>query len=194
MRVLLPLVLAFAAVAFATMTHAGNLAASLEAGTERDAQDFSHAVLNYDNATIGWNADNGFGLVGFFQSSRPTNGPAVWLAEGMAGYRHPVSDRFSLYVSGGFGERMSAERRFTYVTVRGGVDEMFGEHFVWNAINLRYRDGLDPDFTYHSSVAGTGITYRLNDEFALYTRVFAAFDTHFHFAGAGFGIGARKYF
>ena len=194
MRVAFRPVLASASVAFATVAHAGNFAASLEAGTERDAHDFSHAVLNYDNATAVWNSDSGAQVIGFLQSSRPRGTSSVWLVEGMAGHRFVLSDSFSFYASGGFGERMSAERRFAYVTVRGGVDEAFGEHFVWNVVNLRYRNGLDADFTYRSSVAGTGITWRLNDELALYTRVFAAFDTEFHFAGTGFGVGARKYF
>lgn len=186
--------LVLAAIAFASAARADNFAASLEAGTEREPGDFSHAVLNYDNVTAVWNSDSGLSIIGFLQSSRPRGASSVWLIEGMAGYREAASESLSLYVSGGFGERMSAERHFAYFTVRGGVDKAFGEHFVWNVVNLRYRNGLDADFAYRTSVAGTGLTWRVNNELSLYTRVFAAFDTEFHFAGTGIGIGARKHF
>lgn len=194
MRSVFRFFLALAAIAFATVAHADNFAASLEAGTERDAHDFSHAVLNYDNFTIAQSYGSGWGWIGFLQNNRPRGTPAVWAVEGMVGYRAPVLDSFAWYASGGFGERMSPVLSFTYVTFRGGVDEAIGEHVVWNVVNLRYRNGLDSDVTYRASVAGTGVTYRVNDQFALYTRVFAAFDTEFRFVGTGFGIGARRYF
>lgn len=177
-----------------TPSCAGDLSVAFEAGTEREPGDFSHAVLNYDNATIVQTYGSGLSLIGFLQSSRPHDADAVWSVEAMAGYRWPIASSMSIYCSAGAGERMSAARSFAYLTMRGGVDQALGEKWTWNVLNLRYRNGIDSGTTYRASIAGTGLTYRLDEDFALYARVFAAFDTEFHFAGTGIGIGARRYF
>ena len=173
---------------------AGSFAASLEAGTEREPRDFSHAVLNYDIATLTEMYDNGLSWTAFAQNSRAAHGgPEAWALEGMLGYRYGFS-RFLVYGSTGLGERLTKARDFPYATFRFGLDAVVDRELTWNALNLRYRSGLDRGFVYHSSVAGTGLTWRPGAEFAFYTRVFGVLDTQYRYAGTGFGLGVRRFF
>ena len=75
-----------------------------------------------------------------------------------------------------------------------GADDALEHGFIWNAVNFRYRTGWDARFPYHSTTAGTGFTYRIKSDFAIYSRVFAVFDTNYRFAGTGIGLGLRTFF
>lgn len=188
-------VLAIAGIAVPRAVHAGTLYAGLEAGTLRSPSDFSHPVLTTDIATITHTYDSGFMWIGFLQNSRRAqDGRTNWAVEGMAGYRYNYTPSLSVYGNVGLGEFLSVVRDFPYVTIRGGFDIALSPSFTWNALNLRFRDGLDPEFAYKSSVAGTGFTYRMNETVAVYTRVFAVYGTEFRFDGTGISIGFRRYF
>lgn len=179
---------------FASPAVAQSFTISLEAGTERAPQDFSRAILNYDILTVAQTYDNGFGWTAQAQNYRATShGPVTWAAEGLVGYRHRASSALSIYGNLGAGERLSPTRDFPYLAARLGADDVLGRGFTWNLVNLRYRTGWDGHFPYHSTAAGTGLTYQIGQHAALYGRVFAVFDTSYRFAGTGLGIGARMY-
>jgi hypothetical protein len=190
-----PFLLALLVAGLAPATAAAeSMTASLEAGTERAPRDFSRAVLNYDIATLTEMYDSGLSWTAFAQNSRVAhNGPNVWALEAMLGYRYAFS-RYLVYGSAGFGERLIKPHDIAYATFRFGMDATLSRSFTWNALNLRYRDGLDRDVVYRSSVAGTGVTWRATEDTALYTRVFAVFDTQDRFAGTGLGLGLRRFF
>lgn len=188
-------VLALAGVAVPRPAAADTLYAGLEAGTLRSPSDFSHPVLSSDIATVTHTYDSGLSWTAYLQNSRRAqDGRTNWAFEGMVGYRYNHTPSLSVYGNVGMGEFLSVVRDFPYVTVRGGADFALSRSFTWNVVNLRFRDGLDPDFAYKSSVAGTGFTYRLNETFAVYTRVFAVYGTEFRFDGTGLSIGFRRYF
>lgn len=188
--------LACAALALAAMpARAENFSAALEAGSERDADDFSKAVLNYDIASVTRSFDNGMSWTALVQNYRATrHGAVTWAVEGLVGYRYAATPSFSFYANIGGGERLSPTRDFPYLALRLGADHALGGDFTWNVVNLRYRTGWDKQFPYHSTAAGTGITYRMSSAFALYSRVFAMFDTNYRFAATGIGLGLRTYF
>jgi hypothetical protein len=180
--------------AFVSPALAENFTISLEAGTERAAQDFSRAVLNYDILSVTRTYDGGFTWTAMAQNYRAaSHGPVTWAAEGLVGYRHPLSSAFSVYGNIGAGERLSPTREFPYLATRLGADDALGNGIIWNVVNLRYRTGWDRNFPYHSTTAGTGLTYQIGEHAALYGRAFAVFDTGYRFAGTGLGIGARLF-
>lgn len=184
-----------AVAALASPAPAADYAAALEAGSEREAGDLSKAVLNYDIVSLTHSFDNGLSWTAQAQNYRAArHGAVTWAVEGLVGFRRATSPSFSLYANVGVGERMSPTRDFPYLSLRAGADEALGGGVVWNVINLRYRTGWDRRFPYHSTAAGSGLSYRLSDDFALYTRVFAVFDTNYRFAGTGIGLGLRRFF
>ena len=173
---------------------AESLTISLEAGTERAPKDFSRAVLNYDILSVTRTYDSGFTWTAQVQNYRAaSHGPVTWATEGLLGYRHPVSASLSIYGNVGAGERLSPTRDFPYVSARLGADDALGHGFTWNAVNLRYRTGWDRQFPYHSTTAGTGLSWQASDQVALYGRAFAVFNTGYRFAGTGLGLGARVF-
>lgn len=179
----------------ATQARAESFTASAEAGTERDAADFSKAILNYDIVSVTRSFADGMSWTAQLQNYRAArSGTVTWAFEGLVGYRHPMTPSVSLYGNIGLGERMSPTRDFPYLTLRAGADDVLGGGVTWNVVNLRYRTGWDKHFPYHSTTAGTGLSYQIDPDFALYTRVFAAFDTFYRFAGTGLGLGVRTYF
>lgn len=188
--------LACAALAVAAVpARAENFSAALEAGSERDADDFSKAVLNYDIASVTRNFDNGVSWTALVQNYRAArHGAVTWAVEGLVGYRYEATRAFSLYGNIGGGERLSPTRDFPYLALRLGADDALGGDFTWNVVNLRYRTGGDRQFPYHSTAAGTGITYRMSQDLALYSRIFAVFDTNYRFVATGIGLGLRTYF
>ena len=179
----------------ASPASAAGFTAALEAGTEREAGDFSKAILNYDIASLTRSFDNGTSWTVQLQNYRAaSHGAVTWALEGLAGYRYAATSTFSLYGSVGGGARMSPTRDFPFLSLRLGADDVLGYGFTWNVVNLRYRTGWDKKFPYHSTAAGSGLTYQIDARFALYTRVFAVFDTKYRFAGTGLGLGLRTFF
>lgn len=186
-----PLLAVMALIAMPAM--AENLTVSLEAGTERAPQDFSRAVLNYDIVSVTETYDSGFTWTAMTQNYRAaSHGPVTWAAEGLIGYRHKFSSHsYSLYGNIGAGERLSPTRDFPYLALRLGADDVLHGGFTWNVVNLRYRTGWDRQFPYHATSAGTGVTYQAGEHLSVYSRLFAAFDTSYRYAGAGIGIGVK---
>ncbi|MBV8979213.1 MAG: hypothetical protein JOZ13_17730 [Alphaproteobacteria bacterium] len=179
-------------LSLSSAAHAEGLTVSLEAGSERTAADFSKALLNYDIVSLTKDAGNGLSWTLQVQNYRArTSGAVSWAGEGLVTYRRAMGENTSLYASLGGGERFAPTRDFPYLTVRLGADDTLGSGFTWNALNLRYRTGFDQRYPYHSTTAGTGLTYRTDRDVAIYGRVFAAFDTGYRFAGTGVGLGLR---
>jgi hypothetical protein len=174
---------------------ADTMYASLETGTVRSAGDFSHPFAYSDIATLTRTYDSGFSWTAFLQNARMVqSGRSSWAVEGLAGYRYRWTESFSIYGTAGAGELFSPVQDFPYLTARAGMDWAVTKTLTWNIVNLRHRSDVQSDFSYRASVAGTGLTYRMSDEFAIYTRVFLVWDTRFHFDGTGLALGLRKYF
>jgi len=93
--------------------------------------------------------------------------------EGTLGYRLPLNRIFSVVGSGGVGEhwRQNPDTAFPYYVFRIGADLDINKVLTWNVVSFRYRDAFNPDEHFNTPQLATGLTYKLNEQRAVYTKL-----------------------
>ena len=93
--------------------------------------------------------------------------------EGTLGYRLPLNRIFSVVGSGGVGEhwRQNPDTAFPYYVFRIGTDLDINKVLTWNVVSFRYRDAFNPDEHFNTPQLATGLTYKLDEQRAVYTKL-----------------------
>ena len=93
--------------------------------------------------------------------------------EGTLGYRLPLNRIFSVVGSGGVGEhwRQNPDTAFPYYVFRIGADLDINKVLTWNVVSFRYRDAFNPDEHFNTPQLATGLTYKLDEQRAVYTKL-----------------------
>lgn len=94
--------------------------------------------------------------------------------ETTVGYRAHLNDVVSVSGSVGIGERVQVSGTgddIGYYVLRAAADLKLNDTVTWNAVALRYRDGFDPDDDYLTPQVATGLTFKLDEQNAVSTKV-----------------------
>jgi hypothetical protein len=103
--------------------------------------------------------------------------------EAQVGYALPAMA--GVVVSGklGVGERFVDTGNFPYYAAYGNADYKIGS-FTINAAQYRFRSAFDnAAYSYQSHQIGTGVTYDINDTYAVSAKVARSYDTSFNATG-----------
>jgi hypothetical protein len=117
---------------------------------------------------------NGLILGGSFQySDRAFRNRTSQNLEGTIGYRIPINLAFSVFGSGGLGERwrQNPSAEFPYYVLRVGADLDLNHSVTWNVITFRYRDAFNPGDNYNTPQVATGLTLKLDEQRAVIGKI-----------------------
>lgn len=102
--------------------------------------------------------------------------------EAQAGYALPAVAGVTLSGKAGVGQRFSTTN-FPYYALYGNADYKLGPITI-NAVQYRYRSAIDSAANgYQSHQIGTGVTYDINDTYAVSAKVTRSYDTSFNATG-----------
>ena len=102
--------------------------------------------------------------------------------EAQAGYALPAVAGVTLSGKAGVGQRFSTTN-FPYYALYGNADYKLGPITI-NAVQYRYRSAIDSAANgYQSHQLGTGVTYDINDTYAVSAKVTRSYDTSFNATG-----------
>lgn len=102
--------------------------------------------------------------------------------EAQAGYALPAVVGVTLSGKAGVGQRFSTTN-FPYYALYGNADYKLGPITI-NAVQYRYRSAIDSAANgYQSHQIGTGVTYDINETYAVSAKVTRSYDTSFNATG-----------
>ena len=102
--------------------------------------------------------------------------------EAQAGYALPAVAGVTLSGKAGVGQRFSTTN-FPYYALYGNADYKLGPITI-NAVQYRYRSAIDSAANgYQSHQIGTGVTYDINETYAVSAKVTRSYDTSFNATG-----------
>ena len=139
--------------------------------------------------------DNNFVLGTSFQYSWRSDATSVDQVEGSVGYKlksGPLTLTPSVLLGYGFGDHPKINHLIgaeadAYYAFAIAADFKIDDHWTWNALNARYRNGFST--TWITPKISTGITYKINGSNAIYTSVGYAWKD----AGDGKGLLGDKW-
>jgi len=166
--------IAAATTAIACSAHAESNTIGVNLTSDRDPDKFATPKNTKYELNASHSFDSGLILAGLFvyvdDAFIPKTSEHL---EGTLGYRLPLNRIFSVVGSGGVGEhwRQNPDTAFPYYVFRIGTDLDINKVLTWNVVSFRYRDAFNPDEHFNTPQLATGLTYKLDEQRAVYTKL-----------------------
>lgn len=157
---------------------------SLTAAYGQDlANNFGSKSDDVYQLTYKHNLGGGFAVGGMAQTTQVPGSQLNQNLEAQASYSLPAFAGVTATGKVGIGEKFSATN-FSYYALYGALDYKLMDKVTWNALNYRYRSAFDTAANgYQSQQIGTGVSYDINDTYAVSAKIYRNYDTSFNATG-----------
>lgn len=99
-------------------------------------------------------------------------------ADASIGLNAPLTGSVAVKGSVGLGKQWVPGEEFSYYIARLGVDARLSDRWTWNVASYEYRNSINNDYNfYERHTVGTGLTYKINHNNALFGKVYHNFNT-----------------